>query len=364
MRKILSLVSFLLFVVSSNAQIRGLFEVYQTFDQAWLPSSLDTMVVRTIEPTGDGSGEWDTSSQTVIFFRNASGRIDSAWAGFRIQFANDTFSIDTMLVFNRAVGTHYTDSVVYIEENYNGSSEGWKPNYRISAHYRSGKTIDRWYSEYYQPFGGWDGQMTFNQFNYSNDGIYLGSEQWRKGVSSPFSLHSVMTRVYNGSLPLYDSIFYANTSTTTERGDYVVNGNVFTRLNIQKNSSPSGYILYSRHADNSLSKIEVVDIEDSSRMIFEFNSSSPTTGINEVQKQETVSVYPNPFNGWLNVQLPPSTKQTYTLIVTDITGKVMFNTSIQHDASTINTHEWPSGCYFYHINTNGNLQQHGKIIKP
>lgn len=79
-----------------------------------------------------------------------------------------------------------------------------------------------------------------------------------------------------------------------------------------------------------------------------------TSSIEEVEKS-IISVFPNPTNGVLNLQLPDA-YTNYDVTITDLMGKETY--TIKHTANssrnvTINTEKWPSGMYI--INANNHI---------
>jgi hypothetical protein len=295
-------------------------------------------------------------------FHNSNGRIDRAWGGFRFKFSNDTFSIDTFLVQAKAIGTHYSDSSVFIEQVYQGTLQGWQTSYRVSVHYRSATVMDRWYREYYQQVGGWDGQMTRFNLRYNGSGIYTGVDEWRKGVSGPFTQFREMTRVFNGALPNYDSVYYHPQPTRIERMVYTISGSVFTRMDASNDTGAVGYVLFSRYPDNHLSRIESVDLFNGRRIILEFRGITPVTDTVAPSVQEAEE-YPNPVTSQVNIVWPAQQDEQTIVTITDITGNILISSTINGNTFTADTRLWPAGCYFVRVINNRGVMQTRKMIK-
>ena len=70
--------------------------------------------------------------------------------------------------------------------------------------------------------------------------------------------------------------------------------------------------------------------------------------------------YPNPGNNVLNIRtgLPNAHVEIYNL-----TGKLIHNTEISHNVTSINAESWPSGIYIWKVISNGKLAESGKWIK-
>lgn len=363
MRKTTLLLCFSVFVFTSQAQMRELCEIGHVYDQSWFPQHFDTMIVTSITPRNDGSGKIDTFPLTYVYFRNSIGRIDSAWGGFHLKFSNDTFFIDTFLVQHKAIGTHFSDSSVFVEQDYQGSSMGWQTTYRVSVHYRSATVMDRWYREYYQQVGGWDGQMTRFNLQYNGSEVYTGVEEWRKGVSGPFTQFREMTSMFNGALPNYDSVYYFPDPTRFERLVYTISGSVFTRLDARNDTGVVGYILFSRYPDNHLSRIETVDLFNGRHIILQFKGTTSVTGMPAALSPQVVEVYPNPVVSQVNIVWPIMQDEQTTVTITDITGNILVSTTVKENMFTADTRLWPAGCYIVRVSNNRGVMQTRKIIK-
>jgi photosystem II stability/assembly factor-like uncharacterized protein len=75
-------------------------------------------------------------------------------------------------------------------------------------------------------------------------------------------------------------------------------------------------------------------------------------------------VYPNPANDFVLLQFPKGEKNHGSLIITDITGRVKYNKTIQNEggnAIAIPTRNWLPGFYLYTITT-GESKASGKFI--
>lgn len=74
---------------------------------------------------------------------------------------------------------------------------------------------------------------------------------------------------------------------------------------------------------------------------------SATTGVNEVgiEKQQ-VSIYPNPANDVLKINIPDFRQGTSAkLLVTDLTGRKVFETQILSNTTIVQTNDWNNGMY-------------------
>ena len=83
-----------------------------------------------------------------------------------------------------------------------------------------------------------------------------------------------------------------------------------------------------------------------------------SVGINEVDKNKNISIYPNPTEGKITIQLPNA--YTYTIVVTDLSGKELNREQgIDMNSYTIQLN-LSEGLYFVHIE---NEQTHEKTVK-
>lgn len=117
---------------------------------------------------------------------------------------------------------------------------------------------------------------------------------------------------------------------------------------------------------------------------YQFKDSAPLEGINyyrllqidqngttsysetiaiEVEKAGVVSLYPNPFQSELYVQIPFSTASS-ELQVTNLAGQIIFQTIIPSATPrwTLNTEDWPQGLYWIEIQQEGSILR-GNVVK-
>lgn len=98
----------------------------------------------------------------------------------------------------------------------------------------------------------------------------------------------------------------------------------------------------------------------------DFDGKSSETNVLAVDvtlKATRINVYPNPFVGSVEIDL--NKVKFEQIVVKDLTGKVMFQTSASISKTpfvTINTIEWPTGVYFLTV-LNGDSQVTKKIIR-
>lgn len=87
-------------------------------------------------------------------------------------------------------------------------------------------------------------------------------------------------------------------------------------------------------------------------------------GMDRLAKDENLNIYPNPFNGQLNLSLSNNV-QPQRIEIRDARGMLMHHiVTLTGDETTLHTTTWPSGMYFIHCYTqNGGWIRTGKLIK-
>jgi hypothetical protein len=79
-----------------------------------------------------------------------------------------------------------------------------------------------------------------------------------------------------------------------------------------------------------------------------------TVGINKIEN-ESFELYPNPTNGVLFIKTKKSSKETTTINLIDLSGKILLsetNVIQSNSAYQINITDLPRGAYFLQLNNN------------
>lgn len=87
-----------------------------------------------------------------------------------------------------------------------------------------------------------------------------------------------------------------------------------------------------------------------------------TTGLNNLDESNLISVSPNPTNGLLNISYPHRKNEPINVYVKDIIGKEISMTQIFQNQNTININNLNSGIYFIEFKTSNGIVIK-KIIK-
>lgn len=87
-----------------------------------------------------------------------------------------------------------------------------------------------------------------------------------------------------------------------------------------------------------------------------------TTGIDEIQQNFAIALYPNPFSNSLVVQFS-NPQYPLHLAITDATGRIFFDQHLSGNSLTITTHTWPAGCYFIRAMDANNKTWSDKVFR-
>ena len=109
----------------------------------------------------------------------------------------------------------------------------------------------------------------------------------------------------------------------------------------------------------------------SSTKINDFNSSRSNrergslsvnpNSINESALENAFLVYPNPANESISIE--NFTTQNVTLVISDVSGKIIGQRKIQAGLSNLNTTTWDNGLYFFTLEMNGEKITHRQIVQ-
>ncbi len=92
-----------------------------------------------------------------------------------------------------------------------------------------------------------------------------------------------------------------------------------------------------------------------------FTNTSSTVGLNEQADVLNFSVFPNPFSNNLSLSLNSISELT-TIVISDVTGKIVCSSQLNQLNTTINLDELQEGIYFLEL-MNGTHKSVKKIIK-
>jgi hypothetical protein len=88
-----------------------------------------------------------------------------------------------------------------------------------------------------------------------------------------------------------------------------------------------------------------------------------TVSVTNLKANETVNIYPNPFNKTTNIVINDASKISKADIkIYNILGKEVLNSIVTKQAATLETNNFPSGIYFYKVIVNNKTIQSGKLI--
>lgn len=92
-----------------------------------------------------------------------------------------------------------------------------------------------------------------------------------------------------------------------------------------------------------------------------FTNTSSTVGLNEQADVLNFSMFPNPFSNNLSISLNSISELT-TIVISDITGKIVYSSQLNQLNTTINLDQLKEGIYFLEL-MNGTHKSVKKIIK-
>lgn len=115
------------------------------------------------------------------------------------------------------------------------------------------------------------------------------------------------------------------------------------RIIVTVNDIPGGHI-----SEGAFDKFEITD---------------GSVSINELEKSNTVHIFPNPFNEVINVQLNYTNTSAIQIQIVDVTGRLVdkFNFSNENNIQLLNTYK--KGIYFINVYENGSLIKSQKLVK-
>lgn len=115
--------------------------------------------------------------------------------------------------------------------------------------------------------------------------------------------------------------------------------------------------------DEGINQIKVYQANASTKLEFAYRvvfSGGTAVGLKEVNDTE-VTVYPNPVSNHLTIQVKDA--GSYSANIIDVQGKVVLNTQVNQEQSTVNVSELSNGLYFLILtDTNGNSYQKRLVI--
>ena len=143
-----------------------------------------------------------------------------------------------------------------------------------------------------------------------------------------------------------------------------------TRCAASGNSSLSSFLRVAKPTDKSSALyINIIIGEgpagyepiDSLQTRFNLIQSCATLGINQVQANGKIKVYPNPFNNYMDIEFTDSNSGS-AISIYDLQGKVIYNRLTKDKSIRIETADYACGIYFIEIKQ-ADMLSHYKIIR-
>jgi hypothetical protein len=85
--------------------------------------------------------------------------------------------------------------------------------------------------------------------------------------------------------------------------------------------------------------------------------------MNEMDATRAISLYPNPFNTNLTINLNSALDSDKTeLVIYNVLGDTVFTSSLNKQINTVNTSNLNAGYYFYKVLSNTKTLQSGRLV--
>lgn len=94
-----------------------------------------------------------------------------------------------------------------------------------------------------------------------------------------------------------------------------------------------------------------------------FELTDGLVGVDELELNDRVNIFPNPFNEEINVQFTNSTKSTIKIEVTDVMGRVLDQYSFTNTNNIKINNDYQKGIYLVNIYEDGSLMKSQKLVK-
>ncbi len=119
---------------------------------------------------------------------------------------------------------------------------------------------------------------------------------------------------------------------------------------------------YSSNGSEGQATITIKVYEEGNETNFaEFTLDTELVGINSVNTDNLISLYPNPAADYFTVKTSNELNDSY-LVFTNLLGKVVFKKNIDSSEQIVSTKQFASGIYFYSLLNNGVLVETKKLI--
>ena len=116
---------------------------------------------------------------------------------------------------------------------------------------------------------------------------------------------------------------------------------------------PEGRIWYVNYTMNEVIKIEPSDII----------TTPPPLAIDEANSGGKFSMYPNPSNGQVTINIGSVQSSTALLIVQDMFGKTVFESRAKNGSMTLNLSDYAAGIFMISLEDNGSLTTERLVIQ-
>ena len=359
MKKILFIFAAIFIVQQSRAQLNNTeLGFSKKFDETLIVKGYSKYITTGYRYS---STKTDTFTYSTDIFRTTQGTEDSMKLGFYLAAYNYTY------ITGRTVGSHYTDSSVFIDQDLN--SKVWEPHWRYSVKYNSNHLVASYYSEFHQTTG-WDGQMDKLEIKRNSSGQYTGFiKSFLNTVTHKFNLSQESFRYYSNGVPSVDSTF-DNTHTLVESAAFVYKGKDMVRINSFTPGSTvdSAYWLVENTANHKIRKFTQYYLDTVVKKVVplrsvEYFADSTFTGIVSETAESGIKIYPNPMTNAASIYVPEQNENRFmTLKMFDVMGRVVKNIPLKNGNNTLDKGDLKCGLYYYTIISESGVNKKGSIV--
>jgi hypothetical protein len=188
-----------------------------------------------------------------------------------------------------------------------------------------------------------DGQIVYADHDYSNDGYLLYSESQSKMLTD--SIGAPTGYVWWGAktdrqtdMTFFDSLYFSiNVNTDAQTGTF--------------------YLQYAIGDDEYIERVPSHYVSDPIPIEI---TENPNTGINNPVNKE-ISVYPNPSDGLVNIDLGNMKSRVYDMKVYNMNGKLVMSRKVNQTSTSVDLSGNDPGTYFIRLSA-GSEEHNFKIL--
>jgi hypothetical protein len=113
-------------------------------------------------------------------------------------------------------------------------------------------------------------------------------------------------------------------------------------------------------ADGNGPYLQLKDLNSDNSLAINWTIGDDLTDVADFVDNPIIASYPNPTTGKVHVEL---SAKPMSIVVTDLTGKVVLETAASHPQFDLDLSSLPAGLYLLHAQMTNGASVHGKIVK-